>query len=32
MAAARFLCHDPHSGGEAWIRFDEASLTYDIHV
>jgi hypothetical protein len=30
MAAVRFLCHDLHGGGEAWIRFDETSLTYDI--
>lgn len=30
MATPRFLCHDSHSGREAWIRYDERSLTYDI--
>ena len=30
MAAPRFLAHDPRAGLEAWIRYDEKSLTYDI--
>lgn len=30
MAAPRFLTHDQHSGREAWVRYDEKSLTYDV--
>lgn len=29
-AAPRFLTYDQHSGREAWVRYDEKSLTYDV--
>jgi len=30
MDASRYLCHDQYSGQEAWVRYDNQSLVYEI--